>query len=220
MKKAESTVRLDIRRLDDPQDKYPSFSQLESGMFSAPYLGDPALFTIEGMTMACGHHPQTGVDASGFQLTFIPGGLIFTVHRHHLICDVTGLASLVRQIADNCKAVFKGASAPHWDESLMDRSRFITPAVAEKDQKEPPPAPKRHPDWLPCSWLLFHIPQGKVAELKKSATPVDGTWISTYDALIAFIWRVVTKNRAHIYKPDLSQPAIFMEAVNMRNRRK
>ncbi|KAI0434027.1 transferase family-domain-containing protein [Xylaria sp. FL1042] len=218
VKRPDSTVRLDVRWLDGPGSQYPSFSELEAAMFSCQSLGDPALLTIKGMTMGCERHPSTGPDVAGFQLNFIPGGLIFTVHRHHLVCDVSGLASLVRQIAENCSAVIKGTAPPSWDEGFMDRSRFTTPTVPVENQIEPPPARKRHPDWLPCSWLLFHIPESKVTELKRLATPNDGTWISTYDALVAIIWRVISKNRALIYKPDLSAPALFMEAVNMRNR--
>ncbi|KAI2616721.1 transferase family-domain-containing protein [Hypoxylon sp. NC1633] len=218
VKKPFSTVRLNVRRLNGAHDTCPSFDQMESEGFTSQALGDPASITIEGMTMASERHPSTSPEVSGFQLTFVRGGCILAVHRHHLVCDVSGLTSLVRQIAGNCRAVFANAELPDWDDAWMDRSRFITPTVADVDQVQPPEAPQRHPDWLPCSWLLFHINQANVAELKQLATPDDGTWISTYDAIVAFLWRIITKNRADIYKPDLSAPAIFMVSVNMRNR--
>ncbi|KAI0968597.1 transferase family-domain-containing protein [Xylaria arbuscula] len=218
VKKPSSTVRFDVRWLDKPGDTYPSFSELENAGFISQVLGDPALITIAGMTMASERHPRTCPDVCAFQLTFVRGGCILAVHRHHLVCDVAGLTSFVRQIAGNCRAVFAGAELPDWDETWMDRSRFITPPVPLADQVQPPDAPKRHPGWLPCSWLLFHIDQAKVAELKKLATPDDGTWISTYDAIVAFLWRIITKNRAAIYEPDLSGPAVFLVSVNMRQR--
>ncbi|KAI1178014.1 transferase family-domain-containing protein [Nemania sp. FL0916] len=218
VKRPDSSVRLDVRWLDGPEDKYPSFSEIEKGLFSAQSLGDPARLTIEGMTMACQGHPRDCPDAMGFQANFIPGGLIFTVHRHHLVADVSGLASIIRTIADNCAAVVNGTGPPAWDDAFMDRSRWTSPPVPIEDQVAPPPARQRHPDWHPCSWLLFHIPESKVTEIKRLASPTDESWISTYDALVAVIWRVLMKNRAQIYKPDLSTPAIFMEAINMRSR--
>jgi Transferase family len=150
-------------------------------------------------------------------LNFIPGGLIFTVHKHHAALDIAGTTSLVHQIADNCYSILKGTPQPSWDERLMDRSRFIS-KVADEDLVDPPAAPKRHPAWYPCSWLLFHLPQSKAAELKRLATPDNGTWISTHDALTALLWRVISRNRAKIYNPDLTLPALFFEAINMRDR--
>jgi hypothetical protein len=221
VKKGDSTVRLDVRQLDHQHNgHYWSFLELEKANFSVKSLGDPALLAIDGMTMSCGHYPShIGRDVSAFQLTFISGGMIFTIHQHHLVGDIFAAASLTRQLAGNCSFIFKGTNPPQWDEALMDRSRFITPRVVIEDPKPSPPIPQKHPDWLPCSWLLFHIRQEKIVELKKLATPADGTWISTYDAVIALIWRALTRNRAPIYKPDLSTQAIFMESVNMRSRR-
>ncbi|KAI0393197.1 transferase family-domain-containing protein [Xylariaceae sp. FL0594] len=224
VKSADSTVRLDVRRLDD-HSHYPSFADLEKVDFSARSLGDlAALLAIEGMTMSCGAYPShVGRDVSAFQLTFVRGGVIFTIHQHHLVGDIFAAASLARQLARNSVFVFKGgASPPSWDETLMDRSRFIAPREGiVQDPKPSAPIPQKHPDWLPCSWLLFHIRQDKIDELKRLATPSDdGTtaWISTYDAVVALVWRALTKNRATIYKPDLSSQAIFMESVNMRRR--
>ncbi|KAI5862016.1 transferase family-domain-containing protein [Durotheca rogersii] len=218
VKKPDSTARFDVKWLDGPGDDFPSFAELERAKFSSQSLGDPGLLTIEGMSMASKRPPGTSPEVSGFQLTFIPGGMIFNVHKHHAVCDVTGTTSLVHQIADHCYSIRHGTPPPAWDEAFMDRSRFIPPPVDPKDQVQPPPPPPRHPDWLPCSWLLFHLPQSRVAELKQLAAPGDGTQISTYDALTAFLWRVMMRNRAQIYLPDLSLPAVFLESVNMRGR--
>ena len=51
-----------------------------------------------------------------------------------------------------------------------------------------------------------------------TTTPADVPWISTYDAFCAFIWRTVTRVRAPIFKPDLTQPLFWAEAVDMRRR--
>ena len=152
--------------------------------------------------------PNTSPAVAGFQLTFIPGGMILTVNIHHFAMDVTGTSGLVHQLAAHCYSLEHGTSPPTWDASLIDRCRFIPPPIPEGAMVDPQLSPPRHPDWLSCAWLLFHIPPSKVAELKSLAMPTDGSWVSTYDAVSAFLWRVLSKNRAHIYKPDLRSLAI------------
>ncbi|KAK5653713.1 hypothetical protein OQA88_8744 [Cercophora sp. LCS_1] len=57
-------------------------------------------------------------------------------------------------------------------------------------------------------------PKSKAAELKRLATPEDGPyWISTYDVCTAHAWRVLTKHRAKLSKPDPKQTLIWVEAV-------
>lgn len=66
---------------------------------------------------------------------------------------------------------------------------------------------------------LTTLPDAKAAELKKLASPADGSyWISTYDATQAFAWRVFSRLRATIYKPDPSSKPLWGEAVDMRKR--
>lgn len=216
--KPDSTVPLVVQRFDAPRDQYPSFSQLERVHFCSGYLGDPALLTNQGMNMSSEASPNTSPAVAGFQITFIPDGMILTANIHHFAMDVTGASGLVHQLAAHCHSLGHGSSPPTWDESLIDRCRLIPLAVPEEAMVDPQPSAPRHPDWLPCAWLLFHIPLSKVAELKSLAMPTDESWISTYDAISAFLWRILSKNRAHIYEPDLRSPAIFGESVDMRSR--
>ena len=216
VRKAESTVEFVVQWLNSPSDNYPSYSDLERANFTCAGLGDPAILSIEGMPKS--RRPDDSPVLVGFQLNFIPNGFIFTVHIHHFAVDMTGTTSLIRQIADHCYSIQNGTPKPSWDEALLDRSRFIAPDIALEDQIDPMPKPQRHPDWLPCSSLLFHLPPRKSEQLKQLATPSDGTWISAYDALTAVLWRVIARNRAQIYKPDLESPAIFGEPINMRSR--
>ncbi|KAI0903867.1 transferase family-domain-containing protein [Ustulina deusta] len=217
LKTPESRVRLDVRRLDDVSAIHPSYADIQKANFSASSLGDPADWTIEGMTMSCRRFPDKSPPMSAFQLNIIRGGLVFTVHKHHAALDIAGTTSLVRQIAKNCASIYHGLEPPRWDEGLMDRSRF-TADKSPAAMVDPPLAPGRHPDWHPCSWLLFHLPRSKAAKLKDLCSPQDGTWISTHDAIAAYLWRVLLRRRAEIYKPDLTAPALYCEAINMRSR--
>ncbi|KAJ5414162.1 hypothetical protein N7509_000789 [Penicillium cosmopolitanum] len=78
--------------------------------------------------------------------------------------------------------------------------------------------PERHPDHITAEMLLFHLPKSKAAELKRLASPPDGSRISTYDAFSAYLWRTVSRLRAPLFKPDLSAPLFWSEAVDMRRR--
>lgn len=213
-----STVPLVVQWFDDPEDQHPSFSDLERVYFCSGELGDPTCLVNTEMTMTDEASPKTSPAVAGFQLNFIPGGLIFTANIHHFAMDVTGACGLIRQLAAHCYSLQHKTPPPTWDERLMDRSRFMPPPVPKEARVDPQPSAPRHHRWLPCSWLLFHISQSKLYELKQLATPDDGSWVSTYDALSAYLWRVLSKTRASIYKPDLHSPAIFLESVNMRKR--
>ncbi|CAO2648460.1 Nn.00g077270.m01.CDS01 [Neocucurbitaria sp. VM-36] len=216
VKKPESTVEFVVQWLNGPEDDFPSYSDLESAEFTCARLGDPALLGVEGMPDS--RHPDDSPVVVAFQLNFIQSGFIFTIHMHHFACDMTGTTSVVRQIADNCYSVVNGTSKPNWNDLFMDRDRFIAPNIALEHQIDPPPRPKRHPAWLPCSWVLFHLTPSKAQELKLLASPSDGSWISTYDAVVALLWRVMARNRIKIYGADLASQAIFGEPINMRDR--
>ncbi|KAM0209026.1 hypothetical protein ACHAQI_006722 [Fusarium lateritium] len=58
----------------------------------------------------------------------------------------------------------------------------------------------------------------RTAELKAKATPTDGTWVSTYDAFSAFIWRSLTRIRAPVFNPDPTSKLFWCEAIDMRRR--
>jgi hypothetical protein len=216
VKTSRSTVEFTVQWLNDPEDNYPSYAELEKAHFTLAKLGNTATLGIEGMPDY--RHPDESPPVIGFQLNLIKDGFILTVHVHHFALDMTGTTNFVQQIADNCYSVRNNMPKPSWDESLMDRSPFLAPDVALENQIDPTPRPARHPHWLPCSWLLFHLPPSKCAELKRLASPEGDTWISTYDAVIALLWRVIARNRAKIYGPDLAAPAIFAEPINMRDR--
>ncbi|PGH10769.1 hypothetical protein AJ80_07419 [Polytolypa hystricis UAMH7299] len=220
VKKRESTIKFVVRWLDTPEDNFPSFSDLEKSGFTSPSLGDIAVFSIEGMTY--GEKPECSLNANpvmaAFQANFIPGGLIFSMHHHHVANDIMGWASEVHQLAENCYSIVNHTVPPSWDPACLDHTRFLPKDIPEEDKIDGPSPPERHPDHRPSSFVLFHLPKSKAAELKKIATPTDGAWISTYDALSSFIWRILTKHRAPMYKPNMSSSILWGEAVNMRHR--
>jgi hypothetical protein len=222
VKKKDSTVRLFVQWLDAPEDadKYPSIEDIEKANFSAVPLGDLKLWSVEPMTY--GEKPEANPNASpivsAFKINFVRGGMVFNMHHHHYSNDVMGWAGYTRQLAENCFAAFSKTAFPTWDPKNQDLS-LLTKIEPPEDQKiDGPPTPERHPGHVQGIALLFHLPKSKAAELKKIASPTDGSWVSTYDAFTAFIWRSITRVRAPVFNPDPLSKIFLCEAIDMRRR--
>ena len=95
------------------------------------------------------------------------------------------------------------------DEPSQDHSRLRTS-----------PSESHKPDDAPISWAYFHFPASKLALLKATASKTPGDdplvpWISTNDALAAFIWQRISAVRlTRRKKPD--DTTTFQRAVNIR----
>lgn len=223
VKKRDSTVRFVVQWLDSAEDadQYPSLDDLEASHFR---VGDRSIWGISGLLHGYGRpeaHPDRGPEVAGFQVNLVRGGLVLNIHQHHYANDILGFAGFTHQLAENCYAILHSAPFPPWDPACLDVSRFTRPEPAESDKVDSPPQPGRHPDHLDAQWLQFHLPKSKAAELKRLAWPVDkeeGSWVSTYDAFVAFIWRTFSRVRAPVFKPDMSSSLFWIEAVDMRRR--
>lgn len=229
-KKKESTVEFHVQWLDGPEDEglYPSFKELEERHFVSQALGDINTWSVPPMTYGekPEAQPESHPKASAFKVSFIRGGAVFMMHHHHYCNDIMGWAGEMHQLADNCAAIWKAQNEgkalllPPWDPSCLDLSRVTKPDLPEEERVDGPVTPLRHPDHKPGQWLLFHLPKSKAAELKRIASPTDGSyWISTYDAYTAYIWRVLSKHRAKLFNRDSAQKHLLWgEAVDMRRR--
>lgn len=222
VKKKDSTVRFIVQWLDAPEDSdsYPSFDEIAEQNFCSTALRDHNEWSIPPMTY--GEKPEAHPDASpevaAYKANFIRGGLVFIMAHHHYANDIMGWAGLAHQLAENCFAIVNQTPFPPWDSSCLDVSRLTKPEVPDQFKIDGPPMPERHPDHVTAEMLLFHLPKSKAAELKLLASPPDGSRISTYDAFSAYLWRTVTRLRAPVFKPDLSAPLFWAEAVDMRRR--
>jgi hypothetical protein len=163
-------------------------------------------------------HPDNSPVVSAFKANFVRGGLVFIMHHHHYANDVMGWSGFTHQLAENCYAIVNKTPFPAWDPACLDISRLVKPEVPEESKVDGPPMPERHPGHVLGVSLLFHLPKSKAAELKRLATPTDGSWISTYDAFSAFIWRTLTRLRAPVFNPDPASKLFWAEAVDMRRR--
>lgn len=219
VKRRDTTVKFVVKYFG-AEYNIPSMSDIEEAHFASSCLGDVTRLVIEGMKY--GEKPECLPSAkpviSAYQANFVPGGLIFVINFHHYANDAIGWGNFAHQLAENCYSVVNKTAPPRWDPSNLNASRFTATDFPSESKVDGPAPPERHPLLREHSSLLFHLPKSKAAELKKLATPTDGTWISTYDAFTAFLWRIITKHRAQLYGSDLEETPLFIEGVNMRRR--
>ncbi|OIW24594.1 hypothetical protein CONLIGDRAFT_685556 [Coniochaeta ligniaria NRRL 30616] len=220
VKLKDSTVKFVVQHLDAPEDGYPSFTEMEEAHFVGTSLGD--IKVLSNAPMTYGEKPEANPDNSpvvaSYKANFIPGGLIFNMHSHHYSNDVMGWGSFTKQLAENCYAIINRSAFPSWDAKCLDRSRFSAPSIPDDQKVDAPPQANRHPEHKHSQSLIFHLPKTKAAELKSAASPTDGSWISTYDAVSALTWRVFSRIREPLYKPDRTSKPIWAEGVNLSKR--
>lgn len=173
--------------------------------------------------------PDRSPTVAAYQANLVRGGLVLSMHSHHYASDVMGWSNFTAQLADHCRAIAQtGTPPPPWDPAAIDVTRFVR-NVPEADRVDGPAPAPRHPDHPPQQAVLFHLPASRAARLKMRLTvaalvqdvadaAVDVPWISTYDAMCALVWRMLTRVRAARYNPAPDMPLWWGEAVDMRPR--
>lgn len=100
---------------------------------------------------------------------------------------------------------------------------------ANSGPPQPPPADAKPPVVKTRVW---HIPKSKLQQLKALASasppPRDGEqadaaaandeWISTYDAVLALLWRATVRAKSPLVQPAPTAPSKAVHAVNVRGR--
>lgn len=227
VRKKSSAVKYVVQYLDSPEDKFPSFADISKAHFVSAAI-DIELLSNAPMTFGekPEAHPDNSPIISSYKANFIPGGLIFNIHTHHFSNAIAGWASFTRQLAENCYAVANRSEFPAFDPRCLDRSFFAnlsTPKepIPEELLIDAPPRADRHPQHRHSQSLIFHLPKSRAAKLKKAAShdlPRDVPWISTYDAVCAIMWRVFSRIREPLYKPDPAYHPLWASGVNMAQR--
>ncbi|KAG5659470.1 hypothetical protein KAF25_002029 [Fusarium avenaceum] len=221
VRRKASTFQFVVQHLDSPDDVFASFDEIAEAHYLSPILGDINVLTNAPMT--CGSKPEAHPDNSPIvassKANLIPGGLILTLSTHHWTNGLIGFASFVQQLSENCFAVANGTEFPSFDPRCMDRSLFgpfgsdSLPSLEK--QVDAPPRQTRNTKHKHSQALLFHLPKSKGQELKRAATPSDGTWITTFNAICAILWRVSSRLREPLYKPGLSYKPLWAGGVSV-----
>ncbi|KAF7290948.1 Omega-hydroxypalmitate O-feruloyl transferase [Mycena chlorophos] len=227
------------------ETELPSYAQLEKRHFPVAELDAnkllPKLVTTNELLLS----PLEGADEKQpiavVQLNFIHGGLILGAALHHNFCDGYGADAFLSVWAENARAAAAGSPTPPGDPAYMERTRltaihrpdglrFKTLSDGISTWKIVPRAPLPAEFKLPAlSSRMWHFPTSKLALLKAAASAKPGlldnggddfagSWISTFDAVLAFVWQRVTVAKLPFLKPDLDAHSIVAHTVNTRTR--
>ncbi|KAH3920606.1 hypothetical protein HBI56_219920 [Parastagonospora nodorum] len=222
VKRRNSTVRFVVQYLDGPEDAFPSFAEIENVHFMSSILGN--VDVLSNLPMTCGNkpeaHPDNSPPVSSFKANFIRGGLILNLMHHHWNNGLTGGTAFNKQLAMNCYAVANKLEPPFWDPKWLDRSLYGLPgfensSASDKPPVDAPPRAQKNLQIKPSQSLVFHLRKSKAVELKRAASPSDGSRISTYSAVCALMWRVLTRIREPLYKPDPSYAPLWAQGVTI-----
>jgi len=156
---------------------------------------------------------QAGLAGSGaepspafaVQASFIKGGVIITFVGHHQVMDMAGLGQLIRLVSAACRGEpFKTTDI---SAANLDRRNLIPLVSDPQSPAQNPTSGKRQQETeerpLPprtCQWANISFSSSSLADIKAKATETlpkeaETAFISTDDALTAFIWQCISRAR-------------------------
>ncbi|KAK6063342.1 trichothecene 3-o-acetyltransferase [Seiridium cupressi] len=237
-KQPGSSLTLSIKEADDSD--IPPFAVLDKHDFPVHLLDSPRvlppLFVAEHWNpIPSNDISSDGPAVAGAQVTFIKGGLIIGFAIPHQVCDGPAFGALLTAWARYASAATRGEDLnqlPDTSSEIPGRSVLTAkskPSLsAEELQKlsenfptmkmrDGPPAPQPADFKMPVvKTRIWHFPKSKLQQLKAqcSAGVEPGTWISTYDAILAMMWRATVRAKSPLLKPDSNAPSKAVHAVN------
>ncbi|KAF7336688.1 Anthranilate N-benzoyltransferase protein 3-like protein [Mycena venus] len=180
---------------------------------------------------------------------FACGSVALGVRCHHSVCDADGFFQLVRDLAELYRGFGSSENTlahpphirPYMSElvggNMSPRERqaaldFQTPlfyvnpiantdsATADTSASAPASLPPPPP---PVEGRFFRFSSARLAALKALATDPSGSgWISTFDALAAYVYQRVLKARLRLSATDPNfgelSPTDFLTPINLRGR--
>ncbi|KAL1615016.1 hypothetical protein SLS56_011960 [Neofusicoccum ribis] len=231
-KKRDNTVRFILNWLNEPEDDtFPTFEELRSIGFPPVKMdGDlllPTVVTQKQPLTPMGDHREDQTPILVVQANFIRGGVIMAAAIYHPTTDATGVDGFWASWSANTKALANGLPLPPFVETIFQNKSLIsqaTPATAQTSiaqhslqlNKTPPtPSPGfKMPALRP---VLLHFPATRIAQLKVDARPhKPGAWISTYDGIMALIWRAMARCRLDLLKPDPISSSHLLHCAGVR----
>ena len=217
-----------LLHVKDCTDLCPSYEELARAKAPMTMLDGKVLAPMKGL-------PEKYMGSSEvtpvliIQANFIKGGLLLCFSSNHHSLDMNGQGQMIRLFATACRG--EQFNDAHVKSGNLNINTIISllnpetePLLAHRDMRCPsslglsgtPPAPAQ----FPTSWRYYRFSASVLAKLKAEATQdligpgKEVEWISTNDALTAFIWHCLSAARAPRLKPDTK--SIFQRAVNGR----
>jgi hypothetical protein len=155
------------------------------------------------------------------QANFITGGLLLTIVAQHNVMDMTGQSQIMDLLSKAChnepftsEEVSNGNLNRRNLFPLLDNSWQPGPEL-DRQIIKPPPESKDNTPPPKCTWTYFAFSATSLSALKSFASKtLSSGYISTDDALSAFIWQSVL--RARLPRLDPTASSTFARAVDPR----
>ncbi|OJD37518.1 trichothecene 3-o-acetyltransferase [Diplodia corticola] len=235
IRKKGKTVEYIVNDMSD-NDDFPSFESLDREDFPAGKMdGDlllPVAVTQKQPFTPLGEDKEDETPILVAQVNYIRGGVIVAVAVHHCCSDGPGTDGFLAQWAANTQAAATSSALPAFDSSCLDRTPLMSQAKPSDEWmaatqkkirsldhvKEPPAPPPADFKMPPLSQVMLHFSTSGLAALKEATKqPGDGSdWVSTYDSIMAVLWRAFTRSRLEMFKPDMSSESHLLHAVGIR----
>lgn len=235
-RKRDSGVDLYINELEEI-----TYNELLDDHFPAASLAGilPKSVTEKQLFSPLGHNADEGIFMATFQISFIPGGLILAVAMHHSCSDGPGCDGFLTTWAQSSMAVANGTPFRPIDKTASDRSRLSAPSkpdparwkeINDSLEKTHPvffdagaPPPVAPPDFVmpELSITMWRFSQNTTEKLKTEANTSliqEGSFVSTYNVVMATLWKHITKSKIPLLNPSLDQEVVLCHAVNTRNK--
>ncbi|KAK9363908.1 transferase family-domain-containing protein [Lipomyces starkeyi] len=228
IKPLEKIPRLVVKDLRiDPS--IPTMDALRRANFPFSMLDESIIAPRK--TLPCLDESESDSPLFLLQANFITGGLLLTFLGQHQAMDMTGQGQVIYLLSKACRnepftseELSIGNIARHNIIPLLDDSYKQGPELARQIIKPTPSdsisnsATNVHAAPPKCTWAYFTFPPTSLTALKSLATKIFITlpsgYISTDDALSAFIWQSVIRVRLPRLHPTAE--ATFARAVDPR----
>lgn len=226
----DTTSRLIVKDYTH-DDAMPSMEALRKAKFPFSMLEGTTLTSLTGAPSKYGNPETDPAPVFFLQANFIKGGLLLNFAGEHSAMDGQGVGQIIQLFSKACHNVpftaeelLQGNRArgniiplldqdtykpgPELDHLIVKPSKVSSPAT-----NEPPPQ---------CTWAYFQFQSTKLSKLKSLASPsssksenANATYITTNDAVSAFIWQSVSRTRSSRLPPKST--STFARAVDVRS---
>lgn len=213
----------------------PSMDALRNAKFPFSMLDGEVLAPLSGLPTSYEGDPAP---VFFLQANFINGGLLLNFAGEHSTMDGQGLGEIIRMFDKAChnepftdEEVLQGNRArdsviplfdqtsykpgPELDHLLVKKPRASTSTTSASTNNNMPPK---------CTWAYFHFSSANLAKLKSMASSSSSPfsekrtaapYITTNDALSAFIWQSTSRIRSSRLPPHST--TTFARAVDLRS---
>ncbi|KAI9227715.1 MAG: transferase family-domain-containing protein [Piptocephalis tieghemiana] len=211
----EKTPRLIVKDLrDDPS--VPTMDVLRRANFPFSMLDENIIAPRK--TLPDGSASDSPVFL--LQVNFITSGLLLTFNGEHQAMDMIGQGQIISLLSKACHN--EGFTSEELSSANLPRRNLVPllddcykpgPEIDHQIVKPRSNHPDNNPP--PCTWAYFTFDPTSLATLKAIATKnLHSDYISSDDAISAFIWQSVT--RARLPRLNPTDKSIFARAVDVR----